>query len=115
MLDPRPALGAGHGCGGLRVSLRDRCMSADAGGNPVSLTSVVRVAEARAAYADHRTGFGSPGPICAGVGLCVRNWTGNRIPVPIPVEVVGRLCATTVFTDADLLGHTATQLPADGL
>ncbi len=46
---------------------------------------------------------------------CVRNWTGNRIPVPIPVEVVGRLCATTVFTDADLLGHTATHLPADGL
>ena len=40
---------------------------------------------------------------------------GNRIPVAIPVEVVGRLCATTVFTDADLLGHTATQLPADGL
>ncbi len=35
------------------------------------------------------------GRICAGVGLCVRNWTGNRIPVAIPVEVVGRLCATT--------------------
>lgn len=75
VLDPGATLGDGHRCGGLCVPLRQRCASGDAGGNPVSLKALVRVAEARAGYADHATGRDSRPTnqtLAADTGLSVR-------------------------------------------